>query len=196
MQNEPPGADTLITACPYRDGPKLEFIKYLARGPYRSLQDHIKIEQVGEDYIVRCTDLKNWPANVLFNFCIATRIPIEESYVVDGWTSMVKAGVCEHTAYALAAYYNHYDDDPTKPIMARPRALTHHFPMDSSSSIHNLITGTFVPNKVSQKSFHESPSEVKPCNQIWGYSNLTERTLIQGKSPIEISALNLGAAVG
>ena len=173
MSYTPKGADTLLTACPKRDKLSLDYINWLIRGPFRSYQDKISLEKHGKDYIIRCANLGEWPANILFNFCVATRVPIEHRAILERWGKLVDAGCDENLAGALS-WYAVTDLDTKLGSMVDYYNRSNHFWYDRPAKLENIVYGLFESSKVSV-SFKLKPNAVAPSNVIWGHHIPTNR---------------------
>lgn len=183
MRQASPGYDTLITACPNSDELSIKYIEWLAVGPFRAYQDKISLEQVSPGlYIIRCSDLANWPANVLYNYCIATRVPIEFPKHLVSWKKMLDEGFDPSLAFALAPYRFQGLDEPIKST----GATKEHLWFDFSANTRNIIAGTFDWSHVSGHMFKDHPDECTPTNTIWGVLEPEDRAQMAGKTPREL----------
>lgn len=181
-----PGYTTLLTAMPKVDELSNQYINWLIAGPFRSMQDKISIHEYADSYYIKCSRLAEWPANVLYNFCIATRVPIEKPDYLYVWKSLMDHGVDVNLAFALSPYT--YAGLNT-PIQSPGPVCNNHMWFDSASSIINITKGTFDPNGVSKPSFFAKPTACSPTNVIWGLMDVEEQKLIGGKTPLEINEL-------
>lgn len=164
-----PGIDEMITAVPKSDDLSLEYLRMLVRGPFRSMSDLIKLDRLGSNYFLHLMSLDKWPANVLMNFCIASRIPIEFHYLLAPWSERCEKGFDPTLAWLLTYSYGTKNGTETQFIdrtfdMARPG----HMWLDPASDWENLLCGTFV--KVS-KPYKTHPQDIRPTNSIWGHCN-------------------------
>lgn len=179
--DEQPGKDVLLTACPKTDDLSIKYIEFLMRGPFRAFQDKISFVSCNDKPIIRVDDLDQWPANVLFNFCVATRVPIEHRSYLKLWGKLVKSGVDENVAAAIGFYYA--NDAVNIPIRNDPLFTNQHFYFDMNSKLSNIVHGTFT---TSADSYKMNPEASKPSNGIWGFCTPEDRELIKGKTPAEL----------
>lgn len=200
----PKATDHLITACPKKDDLSLNYIRYLSRGPFRKFAEFIKLEkystsfagleaakpQDGENYVVRVTDLDKWPANVLSNFCIATRVPIENRQYLNRWKSMLFDDINENLAFLLAPFL--FYGNAHSPIQFPKYWDANHFFFDMPVNFVNYLSGNM---DVSCPSYVENPKRVFPTNVIWGKGDSVQRALISGKTPVELSTIFDGLEV-
>lgn len=180
---ESKGAKGLIAACPKSDVLSLDYINYLSRGPFRAFQDKISLEKFDKHFIIRVTDLDQWPANVLYNYAIATRAPIEHMGVLKSWAKMAESGIDENLAYAIVPYLA---SGNSKSMIGSPRHLLNHFHFDPTVNLHNLISGQFDSSFVSKQTYFEHPQAGSPTNIIWGRYTSAEYYNLRGKTPDEL----------
>lgn len=167
------GFDEMVTAVPKSDELSLEYLRMLIRGPFRSMSDLIKIDRIKNNYYLHIMELGKWPANVLMNFCIASRIPIEFGYLLSPWAKRCEAGFdptlaflltysygCKNTLYGVA--------DEQFDYRSFSVARSGHMWLDPASKWMNILTG--MPEKVS-KPFKTHPGDSRPTNLIWGHCN-------------------------
>lgn len=172
--------DQLLTAVPCDQALDLAYITFLIDGPFRAFRDRIFLEQHEDKYYLRCDKLDTWPANVLFNFCIATRTPIEFPHVVKAWGQLAQAGVNEALAIILASKftflklgsgYNRKRDvpegDPWDWKLDQFEGPLGHFWFDPVSKWTTLINGLPLIAEYS-RDYRSRPPEVTPTNKIWG----------------------------
>lgn len=166
MKYAPPGFDNLVTACPRVDEISLNYQKMLIGGPFRSMSDLITLECVNEKYFIHASNLERWPANVLYNYCIATRIPIESRNLLDVWNDYVKLGYDRVLAFLIAySGYNFWEQEFEKTRILQENG---HFWLSPNSDWKSILSGTIITEA---KSYFEKPSNGFPCNTIWGSSN-------------------------
>jgi hypothetical protein len=182
----------MITAVPFSDENSLEYLRMLIRGPFRSLSDLIRLERIDKNYALLLSDLNRWPANVLMNFCIASRVPIEFKTFLPPWAELCEKGYDPTLAFLIVysrgykVYrYSGEDKNPASTILPRSFDVDRggHMWVDPSSSWSNVLNGNIV--KPSQ-AFTVAPSEVCPTNVIWGTSddwkviqNLTDEQVVE-----------------
>jgi len=84
----------LITACPFKtDSPAMNFVRWLIDGPFQQWKSNFILRKLKDDYYLHIKDLKSVPANVMYNFIIASRRPIELPFIYDHWENLVQNGV-------------------------------------------------------------------------------------------------------
>lgn len=160
------GWDEMVTAVPKNDELSLEYLRMLVRGPFRSMSDLIKLDRVGNNYFLHLLSLDKWPGNVLMNFCIASRIPIEFQFLLSPWAKRCEAGFDPTLAFLLTySYgYNGYTEkqyDGRSFVMHRPG----HMWLDPASNWTNILNGMF---EGVSKPFKTHPKDSRPTNCIWG----------------------------
>jgi len=156
------GYDDLVTAVPASDTVSLEYLRMLIHGPFKGFSDLISLNKT-DDYYLHLTNLNKWPANVIYNFCIASRVPIEKQNLLEYWYELVKVGFEPTLAFLLS-----YSTNGKKFDGHRSFVPLGHYWHDSSSNWSSIIKGDMV--KMS-KSFKTSPEATKPTNCIWGASS-------------------------
>lgn len=179
-----PGFTDLITAVPVADEVSLAYLRMLIHGPFKAMGDLISLEQQGEYHYLHCSDLDKWPANVLYNFCIASRVPIEHEYLLAGWHTLCKQGYDQVLAFLLSYSYGGN-------LKAKKRDFPNlcHFWFDPSSNWKCILSGSCDTSEVS---FKKNPKRSIPCNVIWGKDPDAYR--MSAKSNQQISDLH-GLAV-
>lgn len=160
------GYDNLITAVPKSDELSLEYLRMLIRGPFSSMSDLIKLERVGIHYYLHLMLLGKWPANVLMNFCIASRIPIEFHYLLSPWAVRCEKGFDPTLAFLLTSSYGAKQDNSQFRYRSFDIYRSGHMWLDPSSNWMNILNGTF--QDVS-KPFKTHPQDSCPTNIIWGH---------------------------
>lgn len=165
MKNVDPNVfDRLVTAVPKAAKNDLAYLSMLINGPFRCISDLIHLIQDAETglWYLECTDLDKWPADVLYNFCIASRVSIEWPHLLDYWASLVTLGYDPTLAFLISQSNSGKE-------FAGERAwdFDHHMWFDASSDWRLILKGdpaTIAP------SFKSSPPSCIPCNRIWGSS--------------------------
>lgn len=167
MKYHPVGKyDELLTAVPRSSTESLSYLQGLVDGPFRQYKDLISLKQREGVYYFHVTGLDKFPAKALYNFCIATRVPIEFSENVQRWQHLVNLGVDPNLAYLISAR------DLTHGI---PRWETKmndlavpsigHWWFNQNSDWEPLIVGKITADTISYKM---GPSHCTPTNKIWG----------------------------
>lgn len=164
MRYETLNFDELVTAVPNNAEVALEYLRMLIRGPFRSMSDLIKLDRVGTNYYLHCLHLDKWPANVLMNFCIASRVPIEFKHMLEPWAKYCGAGYDPVLAFLLVYSYG---DDTIYKVRNFGQCRGGHLWLDPSSSWLNVLNGTM---EAKSSSYKTNPSQSLPTNKIWGHS--------------------------
>lgn len=149
------GFDHLITAMPNKKPIDVAYQRMLISGPFKGWSDLISIESIDGQYFIHCSDLDKWPANVLYNYCIATRVPIEHRILLFEWDRLVKSGVGPTMAFLLSYLHN-------------VEEIGEHLWFDTTSDWLSILRGEVCS---SSDSFKIDPSGCTPCNIIWGRRN-------------------------
>lgn len=161
------GWDNLITAVPKNDELSLEYLRMLIRGPFCSMSDLIKLDRVGKNYFLHLLCLNKWPANVLMNFCIASRVPIEFEFLLSPWAARCDKGFEPTLAFLLTYSYGSKWGEPVQhDYRSFDMARVGHMWIDPGSNWTNILFGTF--QDVS-KPFTTHPQDARPTNLIWGH---------------------------
>jgi hypothetical protein len=171
MYYEVPGFDELVTAVPKNDAISLEYLRMLIRGPFRSMAHLIKLDRVHNQYYLHCLNLGQWPANVLMNFCIASRVPIECGFLLEPWAKRCDLGFEPVLAFLLTYSYGGTNKGNLIPqydsrTFAFPRPG--HLWLDPASDWRAILSGVMVKQSVSYK---QRPAACRPTNIIWGHSS-------------------------
>ncbi len=177
------GWDELITAVPKSDELSLEYLRMLIRGPFRSMSDLIRLDRIKANYYLHCLSLDKWPANVLMNFCIASRVPIEFDLFLKPWAKRVEAGFNDVLAFLLTYSYGSDYNDSQHETRTFNVARGGHLWLDPGSSWPNIMSGSFINLS---KPFKTHAKNACPTNNIWGYS--VDWSLLRGMTDEEIAA--------
>lgn len=158
----------LITAVPVQTEASLKYIRALINGPFREWFSYIDlcVYQDGNHYI-HMTDLDKIPSPVVYNFCIATRVPIEYYDVVENFCRLVSEfDVDERVALCISARVldKNFDLDTKLEEMTVPS--DGHFWFDHTSSWRTIIEGQLKLD--GYESYKKAPHKCRPCNIIWG----------------------------
>lgn len=156
------GYDHLVTAFPKTDKLSLKYIRMLISGPFRAFSDTISLKKLKDQYFLQVDQLDKWPANVLFNFCIASRGPIEFEHLLKYWNQLIWDGYPDVLAFLLS-----YSTDGQAFKKERKFPQNNHFFIDPASNWRHVLNGT--PN-MDVKSYKEGPHGITPSNSIWGVS--------------------------
>lgn len=134
---------------------------FLINKLYGKWSDHLHVETdpiTGEQYL-RISDLATMPANVLYNFCISSRLPMEFPNTVQHWAEMVDRGINPGVALGVCRI------GVMKDRYGGMETNTNHWPVDNTSDLKLLAT--YTPKDVSLN-FKNCPGAVTPCNVLWG----------------------------
>jgi hypothetical protein len=162
-----PGFDHLVTAYPDQSLNAMRYVRMLMHGPFKAFGDLISLKQHKHRTYIQVDDLGKWPANVLFNFCIASRVPVEYPQLLGRWVELVKAGYPEVLAFLLS-----YSTDGKPFKVSREFPSRNHFWFDPPAEWTKIMAGT--PD-LDAPSFKDSPFAMLPTNQIWGKSDVHYR---------------------
>lgn len=198
MCRDKPGSTDLVTAAPTRVKLSLEYFQWLIHGPFRSFADliNLEIEPTLKEYYFHCADLAKWPANVLYNFCIATRVPIEHNWLLERWGKLRSFGVDENLAWLITHNMNAEikAENISQTIWdMSPKWYPNnrgHYWLDATASWTGLITGEMSFDNFSP-SYSLRPTYCCPCNTIWGYGGKDDLTKY-GKLTVEELSKNFG----
>lgn len=163
MRYDDPGLDNLVTAVPKSDELSLEYLRMLIRGPFRSLSHLIRLDRLKNYYYLHCLSLDQWPANVLMNLCIASRLPIEFAYLLEPWAKRCEKGFDPTLAFLLTYSFGSKQDTSRTFSFTRPG----HLWLDAGSSWTKILTGTMVNLS---ETYKVKPQASTPTNVIWGHS--------------------------
>lgn len=160
MRYTPKGYNYLVTAVPKSDHVSLSYLRMLIHGPFKGVSDLIHLVKTKEGYYLQCSDLEKWPSAVLFNFCMASRVPIEFQNQLDGWVDVMDEGYPEVLAFLLS---HSTEGKKFKAYRSYPEHGHHWF--DPSSDWRRIIEGR--PD-LSGLNYGNYPTSVTPSNSIWG----------------------------
>lgn len=171
--------DTLITAAPKAKFAG-DYYRWLCDRPFTAYSDLINLEKTekGELYF-RCSNLDKWPSNVLSNFCIATRVPIERYGIITRWAKFISVGIDPSVAFMVS---HRVGPVPFGPFVGEPDLsgdpwdfvplinmyAANHMWLNPTADWSHVINGTMDPDKVRKESFKEAPNLCFPTNTIWG----------------------------
>ena len=189
MRHESPYMfDDLVTGVPYNKPPALDYLHGLIVGPFKQFKKFIKLKQVDENHFIHVTNLAEFPAKVLYNFCIATRGPIEFMHVVERWQILVDLGVNRDLAYLIAAR-GLSDDKPTldSKLLYMSTPSDGHWWFNNRSDWRRILDHN--PEIKAEKYYKHGPSHCTPCNIIWGEHNKDELRTLTGKTVRELQEI-------
>lgn len=178
--------DQLLTAVPNSSELALDYLNWLIRGPFRSIKDHVHLKTVQDEtgavhYYLHVTGLDVIPSNVVYNFCIASRTPIEWVAMLEAWDKMVQAGVTRPLAFLIAPYVDFVVRMSSSSLSVNQAGIespldwklkfaypeTGHFWLDSQSDWTRVILGDPDQTKFARP-YKENHLGARPCNIIWG----------------------------
>lgn len=165
------GWKNLITAIPNDDDISLAYQRMLINGPFRGFSDliHLEKDETSGKYFAMCSDLDRWPANVLFNYCIATRFPLEKPGLTKDFGKLLEKGY-DPTLSALLAWSAHYPTYAWMPKREKGERGFYtwgHYWHDSNADWRRILSGDMTLMSVS---YRENPRQCCPSNVIWGES--------------------------
>ena len=174
MANNSCGTKEFITAAPVTQHPaSLDYYRWLISGPFRAFSDTIFLEQnpTDREWYIRITELNRWPANVLYNFCISTRVPIEYIPRLDRWQMFRSIDMNDSLAFILACHTT--DDYQIKAnfwdtvFVPKPFISSGHFWLDNGFDWDQLMSGVMNKEKF-RSSYYDKPNNCREANIIWG----------------------------
>jgi hypothetical protein len=174
--------DCLVTAVPKKDPLSIKYQEFLINGPFRAYSDKITLESIklteksDLEYYIKVTDLDKWPSNVVYNYCIATRVPIEHDELLKPWDKLCEVGVDPTLAFMIVVGNHAWGQK--KPLndlsilqtklMDVGSVSRNHFWYDVTADWNLLLSGEMAEDGVSKLNFKESPATCRPTNRIWG----------------------------
>lgn len=185
------GHDHLITGVPKSSDLDIRYIQFLIDGPFRAFSDNIALEKLDKNYFLRCTNLSKWPSNVIYNFCVASRVPIEHSSMLEPWKTLLDEGYDPTLAFLVAQCQDPNISSINNMWYKKPNAISYrnfnHFWFDPGSNWANIINGEMDPKGVSKGFYKVSPEKCRPCNSIWGTWTQEQRAKINKLTIDELS---------
>lgn len=171
------GHDVLIT---YIKSPKpldLAYTNWLISGPFRGMSDKVSIiKHPTGKYYLKCTDLAKWPSKVLYNLCIASRMPWEHEQYLERWELFTKAGIDPSLSFLLSVNSITYDP-PEKPWDWKVKTpnygvgnSNHHW-FDAHTNWRRVMEGDLNADFTPAFSFKNNPTDCRPTNCIWHVEN-------------------------
>lgn len=181
--------DEMLLACPKRDEQSLAYINWLINHPFKQFKDIITLNQHGVrqaegdaeacfEYYIHVLDLDKFPANAFYNFCIATRAPIEFEATLNMWSKLIGLGLTPGLANIIAGLAAVKLDDyryvepslDTNLEMVGPQHIGHWW-LNSSSSWEQVLAG----NMTGLTESYKAGGQCTPAADIWGFqkSHLT-----------------------
>lgn len=180
--------DTLITAVPKSDEVSLAYLRGLIDTLFKNFSDRIQLLQDTESdcWYLKCTNLDRFPANVLFNFCIASRAPIEYPGVVTKFGELVAGGLPVNFAILLSRYHISDivgSDIWTYKVTTSSTVESHHFFLNPTSDWLSILGGN-PDKKKFRGNYKKYPASGTPANIIWGHT--ADPRNWEGKTILEI----------
>lgn len=193
--------DTLITAAPFHKK-ALDYYRWLCSGPFRAYSDLISLErhEASGELFFRCSNLDKWPSNVLKDFCIATRVPIESMCVIPRWECFVSVGMDKSLAFMVAHRVGinpwaegrwgfkepDLSGDPWVFVPKLSTNLWEHMWLNVTSDWSRVIRGEMDLDKVVKVSYKADPTKCDRCNIIWGLTAHADHMALQNKNMEEL----------
>lgn len=198
--------DQLLTAVPNSSELALDYLTWLIKGPFRSIKDHVHLKTLKDEtgttyHYVHVTGLDVIPSNVVYNFCIATRTPIEWVAILEAWDKMVNAGVTRPLALLIAPYVDKVTRMSKSDVMFQQGVQsplnwelkfsypeTGHYWLDEQSDWTRVILGDPDYSKFARP-YKESHLGARPCNIIWGKGDRKFFESLKNKTVKEVVAM-------
>lgn len=168
---EPGLWDEMLAAVPNSTHLGVGYIKWLIDRPFYAFRDYISLQRMPEsgEYFLHITGLDKFPANALFNFCIASRMPIECPQILDMWSKIMALGFDHTLAFLIAGMAKPVDTVTLESKLECFGPLhTGHWWYDMTSDWGLILSGS--PTKLSDP-YKDSPTGCTPCNRIWGFKD-------------------------
>jgi hypothetical protein len=162
--------DDLVTAVPYSNEIDIAYIRMLMHGPFKAYSDLISLNKQGDNYYLHLTDLDKFPANVMYNFCVASRIPIEHKQLLEPWFKGVQLGY-DPTLSFLLSYSTNGKPFRLKRNFNGDENQTNHFWFYKHADWKRILTGDM--QRVSPP-YKQAPDTCRPTNHIWGTARYHE----------------------
>lgn len=147
----------------------VEYCTHLINGPFSKYKEWIKIEKFEQNHYILLTGLDEFPANALFNFCIATRAPIEFPNTIRSWLNLRSFGMPANLALVIAGLTEPSDVitglDEKANFVGTPNA--NHWWFDNGSRWDQLLNG--IPHALAAP-YNSKSKRCTPTNVIWGES--------------------------
>jgi hypothetical protein len=166
--------DELYTAVPKDNEMEIAYIRMLIHGPFKAYSDLISLEKHGKGYVLHVTDLDKIPANILYNFVVASRVTLEHPQLIKPWYEGVELGFDPVLSFLLS-YSTNGQPFNGKRTFNGSINQTNHFWFDKLSEWERIIRGDFVVGNVSKDSYKVNPGACRPTNKIWGMSKDYEK---------------------
>lgn len=165
--------DQLITSYNAVDVHWFTFFDFLVTYPFKQWANIIHLEQTSEgQYYIRVSDLSAIPNDVLYNFCIFTRVPWEFPRETKVWEGHVKTGM--HPCFAFAVCRANPKDSVIAVFLA---GNSNHWPIDMMVNLERFVQCTPVSRNIPYK----TSNHCIPCNVMWGSTSLHLKSL-QGQT--------------
>jgi len=150
----------------------LDYITHIINGPFKQYKELIELKKYKdtEDYYLEITGLDKFPANALFNFCIATRAPIEFPATLENWYHLQKLGMPSDLALIVAAVTDYETQaaslDDKGAYCGVPNS--NHWWFNSASQWERILNGDLC---YLSRPYKGNNSGCLPTNVIWGESD-------------------------
>lgn len=171
--------DTCITSLPRQTALDLAYYQMLIDFPFKAYAPFLSIETTedGLEYYARITGLRTLPPQLVYNFVIATRTPVEwEFYWFKKFSLLARAGVQPMLAFSLSQHLVP-DDIESDPLTWKFTGLDGsdwHFWNDPTNDWLRLINGTPI--------ITEGQKYGAPCNVIWGKKDYLFWDMLENKT--------------
>lgn len=192
--------DQCITAVPNQSDAALLYLRWLISGPFKQWAKYLKIKKLKSDYYILIKGLDTIPANVVFNFCIATRVPIEWLGLLDNWYTLVGAGVSPSLALLCTMRVDENvrmtqstvtdyqkSEDPLEWTLTRAFGYTGHFWLDNTCNWYLVLRNEPAKNQLTSP-YKGHPGAARPCNNIWGMMDRVVHDKLTGKTVKDVMA--------
>lgn len=173
--------NNLVTSLPNSTPIDLAYYQMLLDIPFKNFTNHFSIEKTEDGhYYALVRDIPKIPPQVLYNFVIATRTPVEWSfYWFEKWSKLCKAGVNPMLAFILSTnkLSGTKGNDPLVWTFKDRSGSDWHFWFDKNVDWSNLLTASVTLHTYG----------CTPCNTIWGSNNYEWFTSQKGLTVQQIS---------
>lgn len=141
--------DELVTRTGDLTPQNIKYLEALLKGPFANYSHLVTIHEPG---FVHIEGLDEWPANVLFNFCVATRYGAEFPTLIE------KAGATDNPIEALWAA----KEAGRTPINF---SVWHSWFNPREHVLENILLGRM--NNVTDETYKQAPAACIPADIIW-----------------------------
>lgn len=167
--------DEMLTAVPHSRPNDILYLQWLIQGPFKRWKDYFQLKQALGCYYIHILGLDVVPANVLYNFVIATRMPIEQPETITHWRKLADLGLSDGLAFCIAGM-----TDPDLGVSGLHETMTMvgpqhagHWWYQGCSDWNLIIAGTPLDDLITESSYKDSPAACYPADVIWGNNQNT-----------------------